>query len=182
MVLPEGLPSKCGCSSGFTVDHAMFCSSGGFPTIRHNKLRDFTLTVLSEVCHDVAIEPVLQRLTGENLHYATANVEDEARLDVSARGFWSASSYHNTAVASLYRQFEQEKQRRYEQRVREVEMGLFTPLSGVFDLWKNGWCCYHCTRDWHPYSRPVLWYGDVLAALLSKLFFVAVCYNLPLWS
>jgi len=43
---------------------------------------------VSEVCHDVAIEPVLQRLTGENLHYATANVEDEARLDVSARGFW----------------------------------------------------------------------------------------------
>ena len=40
----------------------------------------------------------------------------------------SASSYRNTAVASLYRQFEREKQRRYEQRVREVEMGSFTPL------------------------------------------------------
>ena len=36
----------------------------------------------------VAIEPVLQRLTEENLHYATANVEDKARLDVSAWGFW----------------------------------------------------------------------------------------------
>ena len=71
-------------------------------------------------------------------------MEDEARLDVSARGFWgcryqrsffdvrvfnpSASSYRNTAVASLYRRFEREKQRRYEQRVREVEMGSFTPL------------------------------------------------------
>ena len=75
--LPEGLPFKCACGSGFTVDHAMNCSSGGFPTIRHNELRDFTATVLSEVCHDVAIEPVLQRLTGENLHYATVNVEDE---------------------------------------------------------------------------------------------------------
>jgi len=123
--LPEGLPSKCVCGSGFTVDHAMNCSSGGFPTIRHNELRDFTATVLSEVCHDVAIEPVLQRLTRENLHYATANVEDEARLDVSAWGFWgsryqrsffdvrvfnpSASSYRNTAVASLYRRFEWEK-------------------------------------------------------------------------
>ena len=106
---------------------------GRFPTIRHNELRDSTATVLSEVCHDVAIEPVLQRLTGESLHYATANVEDEARLDVSARGFWSsryqrrffdvrafnpsAFSYRNTAVASLYRRFEREKQRRYEQRV-----------------------------------------------------------------
>ena len=97
----------------------MNCSSGGFPTIRHNELRDFTATVLSEACHDVAIEPVLQRLTGENLQYATANVEDEACLNVSAHGFWgsqhqrvfyvrvfnpTASSYHDTAVASLYRQ------------------------------------------------------------------------------
>ena len=65
----------------------MNCSSGGFPTIRHNELGDFTATVLSEVCHDVAIEPVLQRLTGENLQYATANVDVEARLDVSTQGF-----------------------------------------------------------------------------------------------
>ena len=40
----------------------------------------------------------------------------------------SASSYRNTTVASLYRPFEWEKQRRYEQRVREVEMGSITPL------------------------------------------------------
>jgi len=40
----------------------MNCSSRGFPTITHNELRDFTATVLSEVCHNVAIEPVLQRL------------------------------------------------------------------------------------------------------------------------
>ena len=61
----------------------MNCSSGGFPTLRHNELRDFTAATLSEVCHDVAIEPVLQPLSGEAFHYATANVEDEARLDVS---------------------------------------------------------------------------------------------------
>ena len=37
-------------------------------------------------CHDVAIEPVLQPLSGESFHYAMANVEDEARLDVSVQG------------------------------------------------------------------------------------------------
>ena len=30
--------------------------------------------------------------------------------------------------SSLYRRFEQEKQRKYEQRIREIEMGSFTPL------------------------------------------------------
>ena len=45
---------------------------------------------LSEVCHNVAIEPVLQPLSGESFRYATANVEDGARLDVSAHGFWGS--------------------------------------------------------------------------------------------
>ena len=30
--LPEGFPSKYVCGSGFTVDQAMNCSLGGFPT------------------------------------------------------------------------------------------------------------------------------------------------------
>ena len=92
----------------------------------------------------MAIEPVLQPLSGESFRYATANVEDEARLDVSAHGFWgsrhqkaffdvrifnpTAPSYRNTAVSSLYRRFERDKQRMYEQRIRDVEMGSFTPL------------------------------------------------------
>ena len=40
----------------------------------------------------------------------------------------TASSYRSTAVASLYRQFEHEKQRRYKKRICKVEMGSFTPL------------------------------------------------------
>ena len=39
----------------------------------------------------------------------------------------TASSYRATPVASLYRRFEKEKRRKYEQRIREVEMGSFTP-------------------------------------------------------
>ena len=36
----------------------------------------------------MAIEPALQPLSGESFHHATANVEDEACLDVSVQGFW----------------------------------------------------------------------------------------------
>jgi len=45
-------------------------------------LRDFTAAVLTEVCSDVTVEPPLQPLTGETLHFATTNNEDG---DVSAR-------------------------------------------------------------------------------------------------
>ena len=85
--LPSGLPVHCVCGWGFSVDHALNCPTGGYPTLRHNELRDFTAEILSEVCANVCTEPSLQPLSGETMTYATANVEDGARLDISAAGF-----------------------------------------------------------------------------------------------
>jgi len=124
--LPSGLPVKCVCGQGFTVDHAMNCATSGLPTLHHNELMDFTAIAMSQVCHNVAIESVLQPLSGEAFHYATANVEDEACLDVSAQSFGkgghhqkgffdvrvfnpNAPSYWRTVVSSLYRKFEHDK-------------------------------------------------------------------------
>ena len=47
-----------------------------------------TLTWLSKVCYDVAIEPPLQQLNGEDIVPAAANRLDEACVDIHARGFW----------------------------------------------------------------------------------------------
>ena len=82
------LPQTCACGNKFDVNHAMICPKGGFPTIRHNEVRDLTADLLTEVCHDVEMEPRLQELTGEHHSLRTANTEDGARLDVKARGFW----------------------------------------------------------------------------------------------
>ena len=71
-----------------TVEHAFSCPFGGFPSIRHNELRDITAALLSEVCSNVRTEPPLQPLSGEQFHYRSANVEDGARLDVSDKSFW----------------------------------------------------------------------------------------------
>ena len=61
---------------------------GGFTIIRHNEVRDLLANLLTEVCHDVSLEPPLQPLSGESLSLRTASVEDNARLDVAASGFW----------------------------------------------------------------------------------------------
>ena len=45
---------------------------------------------MTEVCHDVCIEPHLQPLTGEALGGASAISTDGARLDVAAGGFWGS--------------------------------------------------------------------------------------------
>ena len=50
-------------------------------------MRDLFASLLQDVCHDVDVEPRLQILTGEILSSST-NSSDEARLDVSTRGFW----------------------------------------------------------------------------------------------
>jgi len=65
----------------------MVCPFGGFPTIRLNEVRDFTATLLTEVCHNVATEPALQPISAETFPYSTANTLDDASLDVEARGF-----------------------------------------------------------------------------------------------
>ena len=53
------LPVSCSCGEGFNVQHAMSCQKGGFVTLRHNKVRDITATLLSDVCKDVELEPSL---------------------------------------------------------------------------------------------------------------------------
>ena len=84
---PTNTPTNCACGVHVTVEHSLSCPKGGFPSIRHNEVRDTVGGCLSEVCNDVCIEPLLQRLTGETLRGATANTEDAAKLDVAANGF-----------------------------------------------------------------------------------------------
>ena len=45
----------------------MVCRRGGFVIQRRNELRGLEAVMLSMVCNDVEIEPVLQELTGESL-------------------------------------------------------------------------------------------------------------------
>ena len=77
-------PSICVCGDVFNVDHAMVCRRGGFIIQRHNELRDLEADMLSMVCNDVEIEPVLQELTGESLPRGTSRAPD-ARLDIQAK-------------------------------------------------------------------------------------------------
>ena len=89
-------PLTCSCGAQFSVDHAMVCHMGGFPTIRHNEIRDITGSLLTEVCHNVAIEPPLQPLSGETLEARSANTDDGARLDIRARVFGMLHRMHSS--------------------------------------------------------------------------------------
>ncbi|KAL5484214.1 hypothetical protein EMCRGX_G020673 [Ephydatia muelleri] len=84
---PSNLSSTCTCGKSFTVEHALSCPLGGFPSIRHIEIRDLTANLMAEVCHNVSIEPTLQPITGETFSALSANTEDGARSDIAADGF-----------------------------------------------------------------------------------------------
>ena len=173
---------------GFLCGSCFELSNWGYPTLRHNELRDFTAEILSEVCTDVCNEPPLQLLSGETLTYATANVEDGARLDISAAGFWggqhqkayfdvkvfnpNASCYRGSQVSSLYRKFEKDKWQKYEQRIREIEMASFTPLVFSTSGGMSGCTNLFFKRLAYLFSlKKKLDYGNVMAWLRCRLSF-----------
>ena len=49
------------CGVNFNLTHALHCAKGGYTHIRHNEIRDTFANLMNEVCHDVEIEPELQR-------------------------------------------------------------------------------------------------------------------------
>ena len=99
---------------------------------------------MSDVCHNVGVEPTLQSVTSEVISQITANVEERAHLSIKAQGFWEierqyaffdvrvsnplAHTYPSLPLPACYKRNEQEKRRAYVQRVREVEHGYFSPL------------------------------------------------------
>ena len=135
------IPANCECGSNFDIEHALNCKKGGFVSLRHNNLRNVTASLLQEVCKNVTIEPLLQKLTGEQTNSCIKT--DEARLDISARGFWEAyqqaffdirvfnpiaKRYANQSLRKMFEINEKEKKKCYNERIMQVEHGTFTPL------------------------------------------------------
>ena len=111
-------------------------------------VRDITASLMKEVCHNVTIEPgnspTFVREILHVLHQRSAIVDDNARSDMRAEGFWDcrqqhayfdvkvfnpvAATYRNKTLQSCYRRLEARKRREYQDRILNVEHGSFSPL------------------------------------------------------
>ena len=186
-----GLPSTCVCGDASTMDHLLTCPAGGYPSARHDNVRDILAEKLSEAVRDVETEPRLRPLSGEDLPYATANRTDEARLDIRARGFWTrqqdayfdvrvthpkASVLSGPEVFNQLRAHERQKKQQYGARVTEVERGSFTPL--VFAT--NGMAGPECSRFLATLAGRLakrnkdIRYSSIVSALRVRLAFSLV--------
>ncbi|KAG0720657.1 hypothetical protein GWK47_048077 [Chionoecetes opilio] len=94
--------------------------------------------MLREVCRD---SPPNQLFPPEwrTMQYMTANTANEARVDVSARGFWTRGQrafmdirifdpMGRISLEAAHQKNKQDKIRSYGDRIRNVDHGSFTPL------------------------------------------------------
>ena len=87
-------------------------------------------------------EPLLQPLDNEVFNLHSTVTSREARLDMKTGGFWTPGvtaffdvrvTYVNSRsnqgkyTATIVKEQENEKKRKYNQKVKDVEMGTFTP-------------------------------------------------------
>ena len=111
--------------------------------MRHDGAGELFAQEAKRAFRDVELEPPLVPLSGEEMKYKSANLADNARSDIRVRCFWTnmrnaffdvkvfypfAQSYLNKSPETLYKEAAGMKKREYEQRIRDVEDGDFTPL------------------------------------------------------
>ena len=79
----DDIPSACVCDE--TLGHAMIFKRGGsFVIQRHNELRDLEADLLSIVCSDVEVEPILQDISGEQLNEGSNKLKMQDRTSTRA--------------------------------------------------------------------------------------------------
>ena len=98
---------------------------------------------MSKVFNDTEIEPKLTLLSREELQDTTSNNSNKAIVDIRNWGFWekgqqalfdlwvfdpNACHYRNKSLQRCYARNEQENRRAYNERILQIEHGIFKPL------------------------------------------------------
>ena len=122
--------------------NTMVCKKGGFMTLRHNKVKDKIITLFSDVCKDIELEPFLLLSNGEQKAMRkTAKTNDDVRADIYARSFQvggqrnlrffdpNAGRYSKQTLKHCYSLNENQEKCQYNTRIMEVDQSSFTSLS-----------------------------------------------------
>ena len=144
----KDLYKHCQCGAKNSPGHAMNCPKGGFIYLRHNTVRDVFINVFKQAGYkDVEEEPTLHPIDRQTLSQKSVITGDEARSDIKVLSFWRplqktffdvrifnpfSSSYIEQSLTSSKNLHEKEKKRKYEERIRDVEMSSFSPLVFTF--------------------------------------------------
>ena len=175
------MPTFCACGNKFNLSHAMLYKKGGLVSLRHNEIRN--------IYPDVRQEPSLIQLENEQFNERTAAKSDESRLDVSALGFWitgqqvfcdvrvfdlNAQRYRETELKNCYKKNEDEKKKKYNERVLQVENGSFTPL--VFST--HGGMGRECKKFYQRLAELIAAKRNITVSMATTYVRTRICFSL----
>ena len=106
--------------------------------MRHNEVWNLIADLITEVCPDVAVEPLLAAIDGEVFTAASTNTAGDARSDIRVRerGFWTRAqdtfldvpvlhpdeaSYAKKPTTDLLLQHDRQKKLQYNERIVYVD-------------------------------------------------------------
>ena len=184
------LPIKCVCGEKYTVCHALPCKKGGFVAQRHDSVRNLLTSLIAKVCTNVKVEPQLKH-HNERFNLKTAVTSPEARLGFKAGGFWSrgVTAFFDVRVthvnsnckqgketSTIFKEQQEEKKRKYQQTVLDVEMGSFTSLDfGTNDGMGADCNCFLkrlaeklSKKNEEPYHITITWIRTLLSFEILK--------------
>ena len=138
-LLFTNFPIKCPCGANMSVEHALSCPKEGMKSEIHLQAgwrKHVTMWWLNPLCNHYWVIP--WKSNGNNI------TDEGARLDIVADGFWGehferayfnfcvfnplAPSNGNQSLQATYRIHKRQKKWAYDQQIREIEHGSFTPL------------------------------------------------------
>jgi len=129
LLCPSCLSSHCSCGKDFSLSHTLSCphSASDFPT----KYEIINLTA-SLVSHNVQLEPHLQPLSGETMHYCSAFQEVPSPLyffDVRASNCFAASK-HSFSLTAAHWKHKLKKCQVYKECIYHSSFTLYYFLHG----------------------------------------------------
>ena len=148
------------------------------------------------MCCNICLELGLQKLNDEHFQLQTVNIDDKARLDISANGFWERSerAFFDVRVfnpfaptnlkhplESSYCLHEMKKRRQYDECVLKVQQGSFTPLvfstSGAWEDKPQSFQtpCLPACQEKGPSLHPRNWVDQMPLGILSPF----ILHHLP---
>ena len=185
------LAERCACGEALTIHHAFVCPAGGYPSARHNELRDLLAAALGEVVSDVELEPRLLPLTDESLPFRTCNRDAEARVDIRARGFWARQqeAFFDVRVthpkASLLSRSEVRSQLLSHERAKKRHYAILYSFGICHKraVCTGEWCFPESIGRWHRRQKcgSQLLFGDEPPPLPNQLLPAALGRYVPPW-
>jgi len=143
---PPHMPSHCdgaGCTSEFTLQHAMSCKKGGLVARRHNTIRDLLISWCKKLWPDSSVRSEPRIHPYGSIEAGT----DQTRGDLSVYGLWENQTLGIVDVEVTHTECKSYLTRSPDSVLRSLETAKKTKYKKVLELQRKHFTPFVCSSD-----------------------------------